>query len=260
MSRRSWLVAFAALLVILLVGGRWLALETAERAWAASFPGGAVLIEARTLAHLMQSFVVVFAITWATGNLFVVYRTIGSVQMPRRLGDLEIVEAVPQRVLFGLTLGTGIVAGLLLTVGTGDWWRSALLASAPPHFGVTDEILKHDLGYYVAVLPWQSTLQTHATVWTAGAAVVIGTLYAAIGSLRVHLGRLQTSEHARAHLAVLLACFALALAWGAALDPEEIVGGRGLNGVVDQTALDVRIPAAQFVTAVGVATDRKSVV
>lgn len=251
-SRRSWFAALAALLVVVLVGGRWLALETAERAWAASFPGGALLIEARTLGHLMRAFVVVFAVTWATGNLFVVYRTIGSVQMPRRLGDLEIVEAVPQPVLFGLTLGTGIVAGLLLTLGTGDWWRSALLASAPPQFGVSDEVLKHDLGYYVAVLPWQSTLQAHATAWTVGATIVIGTLYAAIGSLRVHHGRLHTSDHARAHLAVLLACLALALAWGAALDPEKIVGG--VAGVVDQTAHDVRIPAAQFVTAVGVAT------
>jgi len=141
------------LLVVVLVGGRWAALETAERAWAATFTGGTVLIEARTLARLMQLFVVLFAITWATGNMFVVYRAIGSVQMPRRLGDLEIVEAVPQRVLFALTLSTGIGGGLLLTLGTGDWWQRALLASAPPHYGVSDEILKHDLGFYVAVLP-----------------------------------------------------------------------------------------------------------
>ena len=252
MTRRSWLVTLAALLVVVLVGGRWLALETAERAWAATFPGGAVLIEARTLARLMHVFVLVFAITWATGNVFVVYRTIGSVQMPRRLGDLEIVEAVPQRVLFALMLGTGIVGGLLLTLGTGGWWRSALLASAPPHFGVSDEVLRHDLGYYVAVLPWQSTLQAHAAAWTASAAVVVGLLYAGIGSLRFREGRLRASDHARAHLAVILACLALALAWGAALDPAEVVAG--FHGPVDQTALDVRLPSAAFVAAIGVAT------
>ena len=252
MTRRSWLAVLAALLVVVLVGGRWLALETAERAWAATFPGGSVLLEARALARLMQIFVLLFAITWATGNVFIVYRAIGSVQMPRRLGDLEIVEAVPQRVLFALTLGTGIVGGLLLSLGTGDWWRSALLASAPPHFGVTDEILRHDLGYYVAVLPWQSTLQAHALAWTASAALVVGLLYVGIGSLRVRQGRLHASDHARAHLAVLLACLALALAWGAALDPAEVVAG--LHGTIDQTALDVRLPAAAFVAAVGVAT------
>ncbi len=252
MTRRSSLFTLAVLLVVVLVGGRWLALETAERAWAATFPGGAVLLEGRTLARLMQVFVVLFATTWATGNVFIVYRAIGSVQMPRRLGDLEIVEAVPQRVLFALMLGTGIVGGLLLTLGTGDWWLRALLASAPPHYGVTDEILKHDLGYYVAVLPWQSTLQGHAMTWTVSAALVVGSLYAGIGSLRFRQGRLHASDYARAHLAVLLACLAIAMAWGAALDPAEVVAG--FHGVVDQTALDVRLPPANFIVAVGIAT------
>jgi len=257
-SRRSWLVWLAALLVVILVGGRVLAVETAERAWAATFPGGEVLLEARTLARQMQGFVLVFSMLWATGNLFVVYRSIGSVQMPRRLGDLEIVEAVPQRVLFTLTLGTGLLGGLLLSLGTADWWRDALLAGTPPHFGVSDDILHHDLGYYVSVLPWQSTLQAHAAAWTASATLVAGLLYMAIGSLRVHQGRLRTSDHARAHLAVLLACLALALAWGAALDPAELVGG--LHGSVDQTALDVRLPGAAFVAAVGVATALASLI
>ena len=258
MSRRAALGTLAALLVMVLVGGRWLALETAERAWAATFTGGAVLGDARTLARLLQGLVLLLSITWATGNVFIVYRAIGSVQVPRRLGDLEIVEAVPQRVLFALTLGTGIVGGLLLSWGTGDWWRSALLASAPPQFGITDEILHHDFGYYVAVLPWQSTLQAHALAWTAGAATVVALLYGAIGSLRVRQGRLHASNHARAHLAVVLACLALAIAWGAALDPAEVVGG--VHGAVDRAALDVRLPAAGFVAAVGVATAIASLV
>jgi len=251
-TRRGWLITLGALLVIVLVGGRWLALETAERAWAATFPGGTVLTEARTLARLMQGFVLLFSLTWATGNVFIVYRAIGSVQMPRRLGDLEIVEAVPQRVLFALTLSGGLVGGLLLSLRTGDWWRAALLASAPPHFGVTDEILRRDLGYYVAVLPWQSTLQAHALAWTGSAALVVASLYMGIGSLRFRQGRLRASDHARAHLAVILACLALALAWGAVLDPAKVVAG--FHGSVDQTALDVRLPAAIFVAAVGVAT------
>ena len=258
MTKRSRLLTLAALLVIVLVGGRWLALETAERAWAATFTGGSVLLEARTLARLMQVFVVLFAITWATGNVFVVYRAIGSVQLPRRLGDLEIVEAVPQRVLFALMLGTGLVGGLVLSWGTGDWWRGALLASAPPRFGITDEILSHDLGYYVAVLPWQSALQTHAIAWTGGAALLVGLLYVGIGSLRFRQGRLHASDHARAHLGVVLACLALALAWSAALDPAEVVAG--FHGVVDQTAIDVRLPTAAFVSAVAVATAIASLV
>ena len=242
----------AGLLVVVLVGGRWLALETAERAWAATFSGGAVLDEARTLARLLHGLALLFSIAWSTGNVYIVYRAIGSVQLPRRLGDIEIVEAVPHRVLFALTIATGIVGGLILAWGTGDWWRVALLASAPPHFGVTDEILRRDLGYYVGVLPWQSTLQGHALALAAGAAAVVALLYVGIGSLGMQHGRLRASDHARAHLAVVLACLALVIAWGAILDPAELVAG--LHGTVDQAALDVRLPGAAFVAAVGVVT------
>jgi uncharacterized membrane protein (UPF0182 family) len=242
----------AGLVVAVLVGGRWLALETAERAWAATFPGGAALVEARTLARLLHGLVLLFSITWSTGNVFVVYRAIGSVQMPRRLGDLEIVEAVPQRVLLALTVGAGIVGGIILAWGTGDWWRAALLAAAPPHFGQTDRILGLDFGYYVGVLPWHLTLQGHAMALTAGAAVAVALLYTGIGSLRIQRGRLEASDHARGHCAVLFACLALALAWGATLDPAEVVAG--LHGPVDQASLDVRIHGAVFVAAVAVAT------
>jgi uncharacterized membrane protein (UPF0182 family) len=250
-TRRAVFLIAAALLVVVLVGGRWLALETAERAWAATFPGGAALVEARTLARLLHALVLLVSITWVTGNVFVVYRAIGSVQMPHRLGDLEIVEAVPQRVLLALTIGTGVVGGIILAWGTGDWWRVALLAAAPPHFGQTERILGLDYGYYVGVLPWHATLQGHAMALTAAVSVVVAALYAGIGSLRIQRGRLHASDHARTHCAVLLACLALVIAWGATLDPAEIVAG--LHGTVDQALLDVRLPGAVFVTAVAVA-------
>ena len=251
MTRRSAFLVTAVLLVVVLVGGRWLALETAERAWAATFAGGSALVEARTLARLLHALVLLFSITWTTGNVFVVYRAIGSVQLPRRLGNLEIVEAVPQRVLHALTLGIGVVGGIILAWGAGDWWRVALLAASPPHFGQTDQILGLDLGYYVGVLPWRVTLQEHAMALTVGVTAAVALLYVGIGSLRFHLGRLHASDHARAHCAVLLACLAVVVAWGATLDPAEVVGG--LHGAVDQALLDVRLPGAAFVMAVAVA-------
>ena len=96
--RRLYLIG-AGLLVAALVGGRWLAVETAERAWDRTFAGGEALVAARDLARLLQALVLLVAIVWMAGNLLIVYRAIGSVQMPRRLGDLEIVEAVPRRTL-----------------------------------------------------------------------------------------------------------------------------------------------------------------
>jgi hypothetical protein len=132
--------------VTLLVGGRWAAIETAERAWAATIPGGETYLDGRALARVFGVGVLLLTVTWATANLHLVYLMIGSVQLPRRLGDLEIVEALSRRVLLAGTVASGVVFGVVLTWGTGDWWLHALLASDPPRLGVADPVLQHDLG------------------------------------------------------------------------------------------------------------------
>ncbi|MGH7522056.1 MAG: UPF0182 family protein [Gemmatimonadales bacterium] len=250
--RRLYLIG-AVLLVAALVGGRWLAVETAERAWDQTFAGGTAIIEARDLARLLQALVLVVSITWITGNLLVVYRAIGSVQMPRRLGDLEIVEAVPQRALLGATVLLGVVLGSLFALGTGNWWRHAVLAASPPHFGIPDATkLGRDVGYYVSTLPWLAVLQNRALILAVGALGIITVLYAVIGSLRFRRGRVRASDYARAHAGVLLACLALVIAWGALLDPAEVIAG--LHGPVDQASLAVRVPGSAVVVAVAVVT------
>src|SRR5207249_10821086 len=153
-TRRQLYLIGAGLLVVALFGGRWLAVETTERAWDRTFAGGEALIAARTLARLLSTVVLLVAIAWITGNLLLVYRAIGSVHMPRRLGDLEIVEAVPRGTLLSGTIALGVVLGALVSLGTGDWWRQAVLAAAPPHFGVSDATnLGGAAGNYRGVLP-----------------------------------------------------------------------------------------------------------
>lgn len=233
-----------------LVGGRWLAVETAERAWDRTFAGGDAIIAARDLARLIQGLVIIIAVTWFTGNLYIVYRAIGSVQMPRRLGDLEIVEAIPRHTLLGAAVLLGVVLGSLLSLGTGDWWRHTVMASSPPHFGVPDTALGHDAGYYVSLVPWFAALQNRTLILVLSATGVVSLLYAVIGSLRIRRGRVRASDYARAHVGVLLACLALVIAWGAVLDPAEVIGG--LHGTVDQAALSVRVPGANVVAAVAI--------
>jgi len=250
-NRRTLYLIGAGALVAALVGGRWLAVETAERAWDRTFAGGEAVIAVRDLSRLLQLIVLGVAITWITANLLIVYRAVGSVQMPRRLGDLEIVEAVPRRTLLTVTVLLGIVLGAVFSLGTAGWWRHAVLAASPPHFGVTDSTrLGFDAGYYVSVLPWLSVLQNRAFILVLGGLGVVSLLYGVIGSLRIHRGRIRASNHARAHLGVLLACLALVIAWGAALDPAEVVGG--FHGAVDQAALSLRIPGARVVAAVAI--------
>ncbi len=250
--RRLYLIG-AGLLVAALVGGRWLAVETAERAWDRTFAGGDAIIAARDLARLLQGLVFLISVAWFTGNLLIVYRAIGSVQMPRRLGDLEIVEAVPRHTLLAGAALLGVVLGALFSLGAGDWWRHAVMASAPPHFGVSDATaLGRDAGYYVSLLPWFAALQNRTLILVVGAAGVVALLYAVIGSLRIRRGRIRASDYARAHVGVLLACLALVIAWGAFLDPAEVIGG--LHGTVDQAALSVRVPGAGVVAAVAIVT------
>ena len=150
------LVITAACVAVLLVVGRWLAVETAEHAWAATVREGPVYLDLRNKARLLHWLVIAVSMLWGCGNLYIVYRAIGSVQMPRRIGNLEIVEAVPQRFLLTLAVAIGIVFGLGLSWGTGDWWREAFLANAPTPvvFGHSDPVLHQDAGYYIAQLPW----------------------------------------------------------------------------------------------------------
>jgi hypothetical protein len=240
------LLITAACVAVLLVAGRWLAVETAERAWAATVRGGPVYLDARSLQRLLHWLVMLVSVMWGAGNLYIVYRAIGSVQMPRRIGNLEIVEAVPQRLLIALAIIIGIVFGLGLSWGTGEWWREALLANAAPVFGRVDPILHKDAGYYAAQLPWAMEREQFLLISTLTAAVLCGFLYLGIGSLRWQRGRLVASPHARTHLGVLGTGVAVAIVWGALLDPAEVVAG--LHGTLS-AALLLRARGAAFVAA-----------
>src|SRR5207249_9651633 len=76
--------------------------------------------------------------------------------------------------------------------------------------------------------------------------------YVGIGSLRFRGLRPQASAHARGHLGLLLGCLASVLAWGALLDPAELVAG--LHGPVVRAVVDVRVPGAGVVAVLAVAT------
>src|SRR5207302_9198170 len=156
-----------------------------------------------------------------------------------------------QRLLLAGTIACGLVFGFLLTLGTGDWWMPAALASRPPTFGITDPVLQRDLGYYLGQLPWTERLRELALAAVCAATVVVALLYVGIGSLRFRRWLPYANAHARAHLGLLLALLALTLTWGALLDSAETVAG--LHGALTRRAPDARPAAAPIVAGVGVA-------
>src|SRR5256886_13785751 len=124
---------------------------------------------------------------------------------------------------------------------------AARLAARPPRFGIADPLLHRDLGYYVGQLPWLERLHGLLLLASVTATLLVALLYLGMGSLRFRRWLPQASAHARGHLGLLLAATALALAWGAALDPAETVAG--LHGALDRAPPQVRLPAAPLVTA-----------
>ena len=257
-ARRWALLIAVALLVVVLVGGRWAAFETAERVWAAGLPGGSAYLKARDFARLVSGLLLLATVAWGTSNLLFVYRSIGSMQLSRRLGDLEIVEAVPQPILLAGTVASGLVFGFLLALGTGDWWMSAVIAAHGVGFGITDPVLHRDVGYYLGTLPWSERLRALALAAVSSATLLVGLLYAGIGSLRFRRWLPSANAHARAHICLLLDLLALTLTWGAVLDPAQSVAG--LHGDLAAGALDARLTAAPVVAALGAAATAASVV
>ncbi|HXE58930.1 MAG TPA: UPF0182 family protein [Gemmatimonadales bacterium] len=226
-GRGPRIVGFLAVLFGLLLAGRFLTTLLADRWWAAGISPAAVafLTQWHLLRLTLEVAAVAVASAWFVGHLLVVYRAIGSVQVPRRVANLEIREAMTPRTLLLLVVTAGVVAGIAAGAGAADWWSTVALAWQGVTFGVVDPLLRRDLGLYVAQLPLWRQLHEWTLVLVAVALIGVLALYLLIGSVRWIEGRPAVSDHARAHLGWLLAALALALGWGYLLEPYELVAG-----------------------------------
>src|SRR3989338_2496241 len=98
-QRVRWVrIGIVAGLVILLTG-RWLADHTAHRLWAASLGVAGAHAGLAQLRLMLLALAFAAAAVWCVGNVYLFYRSIGSVHVPRRVGNIEFLEAVPRRYL-----------------------------------------------------------------------------------------------------------------------------------------------------------------
>jgi len=244
MRKVPWLSVSVGAGVAALVGGRWLALSTADRLWAESLGVGTPHGDMAMLRLAIGAATLLVAAVWFTANLLLVYRQIGAVQVPRRVGDLEIVEHVPRRYLLIGAVVIGVLLGIVTSYGTGDWWLLRALEGADTGVGAPDPVLGLSTGYYLFRLPWLRAVQGFVLLQAAVGVVLLALLYAAIRAVRREDRQVVFVPFARWHLAVLLGTTAIALSWGYALEPAELVAG--LHGVPYDTILvDVRIPVAR---------------
>jgi hypothetical protein len=241
--RSAWLRGLIVVALLALLGGRWLAVTTGNRLWAEALGATTAHDAIRGLARMLSALAFLTAAVWCIGNLHMVYRAIGSVQMKRRIGNIEIDEALPRRYLLMGAWGLGLVVAIAVSRGTGDWWQQKALAGVVRLVGLTEPVLGEDVGYYLFQLPWLRTLHGYVTLLAGVMLALTAILYAAVGAVRWTGRRLNVYDLARSHLGGLLSAFALVLCWGYQLEPAELVGG--LQGVpYDGILADVRIPIA----------------
>jgi uncharacterized membrane protein (UPF0182 family) len=260
-QRARWLVWTAVVAVpLVLLGGRWLAIGTVDALWADALGVAATHAQIRNLQSMLLLTAVTAAGVWCVGNLYLVYRSIGSVHVPRRLGNLEILEVVPQRYLLVAAAVLGALLALAFSHGAASWWHPRMLAGHAAPLGVTDPVLGKDVGHYLFRLPWQRTVHTFVTLLSGTMLGVTSVLYAAVGAIRwTRRRRLRVSDLARWHLAGLLTAFALALFWGYRLEPVEYVAG--VHDVpVDTVLTAVRIPVARMLSVLAIVAAAGSLV
>ena len=248
-SRAKWVRATVVGLLIALIVGRWLAVSTANALWADAVGVGATHREIRELQAWLLVVAFSTAAIWFTVNLYLVYRSIGSVHVPRKVGNLEILEAVPRQYLLVGAVTLGVALAVAVSHRAEEWWYPMALAGVDRILDLRDPILGRDAGYYLFHLPWQRVLHTFTTILTVVGVVMIGLLYTAVGAVRWSRRRLRIADLARFHLAGLFAALALTLFWGYRLEPAEYVAG--IHSVpLDTVLINVRLPVARVLSAI----------
>ena len=250
MSRRRVAGYAVATAFVVLFGGRFLAIRYTEAAWFADL-GLAREYWARLLHDLgWQAAVGAGATLWYALHTFGVYRSIGAVHLPRRVGDLEIAEAVPRRTLRWIAVGLALLLGIVTAVTFADVPDLITLARHATPLNLREPVLGRDASFYLATLPLLETLHLVALALVLFGIFVSAALYALTGSITWSARRLRMTPHARAHMIVLAACLALVLAWGFQLDAFGIVGGGGsAGGALSPADRAVRLPAAAALAA-----------
>jgi uncharacterized membrane protein (UPF0182 family) len=151
MSRR-WLVLGLVAIAILLLAGRvlsawyvdyqWYAVQGATRLW---------WVRAIDLALLRGTAFLVVSV-FAFVNLFAVRRSVRSLRLPRRIGNLEFSEEVSARILNRSVIALSIIVGLAFALPHNDWMSVDLIRNGLP-FGETDPYFRLDLAAWLYQMP-----------------------------------------------------------------------------------------------------------
>jgi uncharacterized membrane protein (UPF0182 family) len=214
-----------------LLAGRLAALLFVDHAWYSAL-GAAPLWREKiydlTVIHLTSFF---FAGLFALVNLHAVRRSIVSLALPRRLGNVEFGEEVPERMLAraGFVIAAAVAAVMSIAVPP---WRLLAMLRLGTRFGETDPFFQVDLGFYTGWIPLERAAYLWSLILLMLVSAIVIALYALTPSLRWKNGAFHVSVRVRRHLSVLACLFLLTMAWSYRLDGYELlVHGSGPDGM-----------------------------
>lgn len=219
-----------------LLAGRWLAGQYAD--WAFFEALGASPIWRTRVSHsvLLAGGAFVGVAAFAFANLFAVRQSIVSLVLPRQVGDLEFVEAVPTRRLTLLAAVLALCVGAFFALLPHDW-SAAALAWDGLSFRELEPYIERDLGFYVAWLPWERAVQERTTAMVVVTGVLVVIAYGLTPSLRWGASGLYVSTWVRRHLSVLGGLLVLLIGWDWRLDRyERLSAGSGVWGSAESVA------------------------
>ena len=236
MTTRRWLLVTVTTLALLVIAGRAVAGVYAEWAWYAAMR--ALPVYESKLAHelLLRGGAALGGFLLSFANLYAVRRSIVSLVLPRRLGNIDFGEEVPGRRLTGLVVIIAIVIASVLALSQDDWAGLALARSGVP-FGERDPYQDRDLGFYVYSLPFERSLYLCSVFALLLVGAVVVFLYALTPSLRWERGRLHASTYVRRHVAVLGGVMLLVIGWSYRLESMTLLA-RGSGPLGAFTAFD----------------------
>lgn len=238
--RTAVLVALAALL-LLLVGGRMLAELLVDLLWYRSIGLEDVFWLRWVTGMLIRAAAALLIGAVVYANLWYVSRSLGTLRVRRRFGNIEIAEQLPGAYVTGVLLLISLFSAWWLSAALADPFRT-LAALRPTGWGVRDPIHGLDLSFYVFVLPLLETVQSLLGVLIVWCALLAAAAYISIGALSAQGGRIRVSPGAGRHLRVLLAAFLVVIAIDYLLDRYGLViGGSGVGDSFGYTDAHARL-------------------
>lgn len=243
MTTRRWVMSVIVAAAVLLIVGRSVAGVYSDHLWYESLGAGALWrLRMSAVAQLRIGSAIVAGL-FAFANLYALRQSIVSLVLPRRLGNLELNEEVPGRLLMTATVALSATLGVLLAMPS-DNWMSYALARVHRPFNETDPYFSQDLGFFVYWLPFENMAWMFMFITVIVTSIVVVLLYALTPSLKWQRGSLYASAYVRRHLTMLVGVLLLLLAWSFRLDMYALtIDGSGLDHAFTWVDHRVAVPA-----------------